>query len=111
MGELIQLSRNDKPLCPNVSGIGPINPQHELHNRLVDVLTETAEKDSDGELAPPADALYVAVAYGRVSDRMDLYRHSAATAGAAGFVKVEAWWWQCCVCGLVLPAQRWINHA
>ena len=106
MGELIRsLDDSGRPLCPNTLG-GPIDSRHEAHVRTLNAFYEAAEKDADGEMAPPVDASYHAAAYGAVSDRMYLYVEDASFTYRGQRVTVEAWYFRCLICGLVLSASR-----
>lgn len=99
------LNDSSKPLCPNATN-GPVHEAHMLRNRVLDRFYNAAEKDADGELAPPVDKAYCAAAYGPLSDDMELFTHLASFAHEGALVTVESWWWKCLVCGFVLPANR-----
>jgi hypothetical protein len=105
-GELIrELSDSDKPLCPNIGQ--PINAAHALRNRMLNAFYEAAEKNTDGDMTEPVDKAYYAAAYGfTTSDRMNLYRDSASFVRGREIVVVEAWYFRCGICGLILPASR-----
>lgn len=106
MGEIIRTLRDDsKPLCPRSTNL-PVAEEHMLRNRVLDAFYNAAEKDGDGEMAPPVDAAYHAAAYGPVNDRMDLFTTSASFLHQGAPVVVESWWFRCPVCGFVLPASR-----
>lgn len=104
---IVKLSpTDDGPLCPNAGGT-PANEAHMLRVRVVDAFYNAAEKDADGEMAPPLDAAYSAAAYGRDTGiRMDLYHEAVQGVVYGQIVTVETWWFQCHVCGLILPATR-----
>jgi hypothetical protein len=103
---LVSLPYNDRPLCPHDLAT-PANPAHQLHNRLIDAVHEATPHDEDGQpVTPELEAVAAAVTDGRVSARMRLHREAASgTAGGAPFL-VEAWFFRCDVCGLILPAGR-----
>lgn len=97
---------NDRPLCPNGAG-GPTNPAHELRVRLINAAYEASERDADGEYADPAvERVNTAIAYGERDDRMHLYVSEVAVDYGGRHVVVEAWFFRCPVCGLILPAGR-----
>lgn len=90
------------PLCPN--GLGdPVHEAHRLRVRALDAFYEAVEKNEDLEMPEPAERAYEA-ANSALTDRMDLFQHSSHfTSGNRSFI-VEAYWYRCRVCGLVLPA-------
>lgn len=96
---------NDGPLCPNSVG-EPMHEAHRLRVRVLDAFYEAADKDEDNEMPEPLERAYSAAAYGRVEDRMDLFAHSTGFLDGNRRVTIEAWWYRCRVCGLVLPANR-----
>lgn len=99
---LVEIVGGGGPMCPN--GMEPIHPAHALRVRITDAFYNAAEKDADGEMPPELEAAYTAATYGPgTGDRMRLYMESAAPANGPRRV-VEAWWFQCVLCGLVLPA-------
>jgi hypothetical protein len=69
---------------------------------------EATERDEDGEFTDPAvERAYTAIAYGEsVDDRMHLYVSEVSAQYGGAPVHVEAWFFRCPVCGLVLPANR-----
>lgn len=102
---IVKLAEFSKPLCPNIGFPG--SKEHEALVRTLNYFYDKAEKDSDGEIADPKlDKIYHDVAYKDMTNRMDLY------VDAAGFVHngvntvVEAWYFKCQICGLILPANR-----
>jgi hypothetical protein len=105
MGEIIRESM-ERPMCPN--GISePIHPAHRMRIRMLDAYSNAAERDADGEMAPPVDQAYYAAAYsGSTEDRMWLYREAAGFMRGRVHTLVEAWYFRCQICGLILPAQR-----
>ncbi|MBM0201883.1 hypothetical protein JNW90_01270 [Micromonospora sp. STR1s_5] len=106
MAEIVRnLSDHDKPLCPNQ--LGPGNVAHQIHNRTLDAFYNAAEKHADDEMPEPLDKVYKAASDGELSDRMNLLRHTTQVSLAPEeTVTVEAWWFQCPICGFILTAQR-----
>jgi hypothetical protein len=104
---LIDVLGSDGPLCPR-SALFPVDPAHALHNRHVDVVCEATPKDADGEPATPdLEAVNHAVSYGpRITERMRLYRSVVSALDHNGTVAVEALYFRCGICGLILPANR-----
>ncbi|WP_431728606.1 hypothetical protein [Verrucosispora sp. TAA-831] len=105
MGELVRtLSETDKPLCPNT---GPVaNEAHQTYTRTLNAFYDAADKNDDSEMPEAVEKAYQGAAYGRMTDRMDLFRYGVGFAQGSQYVRVESWWWQCRICGFVLPAQR-----
>lgn len=101
------IETQDGPLCP-YNGAPAINDAHRLRNQILDTAYDAAEKSEDSEFVDPSvDKVYNAMAYGsRAGDRMNLYRVSALAPNGGRAVAVEALWFQCPVCGFVLPAQQ-----
>lgn len=95
------------PLCPNDYG-DPQHPSHQLRVRFADAVHEATPRNADGEPASPElDAVNNAVAYGPTTDnRMRLYRATVQAMDVRGTVTVEALFFRCQICGLVLPASR-----
>jgi hypothetical protein len=100
-----ELTDSDKPLCPNIGW--PTNPAHQLRTRMLDAFYEAAERDADDEMPEPLDKAYHAAAYGpTTSDRMNLYRCSVSFLHHRKITTVEMWYFQCGICGLILPASE-----
>lgn len=96
------------PLCP-MSGLYQ-NDAHRLYNRVRDATYKAFKplQDDDGELPEDVDA-----AMGRllddINESMRLYTVSGGgvpPAGARRIVEARGAYWQCLVCGLVLPASH-----
>lgn len=95
------------PLCPN--SLPPVHPSHAVHTQMIDAAYEATPKDGDGEPATPElAAVNDAISYGpRSNDRMRLYRDLVSVADGRGLpVAVEALFFRCGICGLILPANR-----
>lgn len=106
---LIDIPTGDLPLCP--MSAGPVaSPAHQIVNRTLDGFYEAADRNADGEMPEPLDRAYHAAAHERMSDRMRLYVASANHITPAGFKTIEAYYFQCGVCGFVLPSTRVIEH-
>lgn len=91
------------PLCP-YGGAPAINDAHRLRTQILDAAYDAADKDENSEFVDPAvETVYSAMAWG--PERMGLYRASTLAANGGQAVGVEALWFQCPVCGFVLPAQ------
>lgn len=106
---LIELSTgHDGPLCPNAAG-NPAHPAHTLHVRMCDAAYEATPRDADGEpVTPELGKVSYELSYGSgTSTRMRLYR---AVVSAMDHryrpVAVEALYFKCGICGLILPANR-----
>lgn len=86
----------------------PIHPAHQQRNRLLDAFGEVAEKDGDGEyVSAEVEAAYSAAAYGPNSgSAMTLERQEAMGFVDGEMVIVDAWYFHCSTCGLLLPGQR-----
>lgn len=105
MGEIIR-EPIDRPMCPN-GFIEPIHPSHRMRIRMLDAFSKAAERDADGEMTEPVGKAYYAAAYeGPTEDRMWLYRETVGFMRGRGHIIVEAWYFRCTICGLMLPAQR-----
>jgi hypothetical protein len=92
------------PLCPRSGVIGPQHPLHALQVQMIDAAyAATPTRADNGEPADPAAGLVLdAVSASPPPGGMALYRAAVVAAGEA----VEALWFQCPVCGFVLPANR-----
>jgi len=105
---LIDLVMGDGPLCPNGFG-GVMSAEHATLRRVQNVAHAATAYDSDGEhVSPEAGRVTDAVHYGPETDgRMRLYRDVVSAASGTGLpVAVEALYFRCGLCGLVLPANR-----
>lgn len=95
-------------MCPR--GYGPgMAPEHEIRVRMIDAAYEATPRNDDGEpTSPELDRVNDAVAYGpQTDDCMRLYRDVVmAMDGTRGTVSVEALFFRCQICGLILPASR-----
>jgi hypothetical protein len=99
------LDRNG-PLCPQSIGTGVVSSEHvtatRFANRLFAVLKE--QFPDVGEAPHPvADAIYVKVVY--EDSGMRLY-HETATTVSHPISYMETYWWQCPLCGFVLPVAK-----
>lgn len=103
---LIDLS-SDGPLCPRSMSF-PIDPAHALAVQFADAVYGATPRGEDGELATPElEAVNHAVSYGPgTTDRMRLYRSVVSALDRSGPVAVEALYFRCGICGLILPANR-----
>lgn len=104
---LVTTFGNDEPLCPMSNGFD-VSPQAQLHafkNKLLDEFYGKFEKDDDGEfLNEESGKAYYEVAYeSRFNDRMKLFT-ATSTPLKEPTSYVEAFWYQCLVCGFVLSA-------
>ncbi len=98
------------PLCP--MEVGPFRaPQHATMDRVSDVVFHVMKPMVDeetGEAALAIEAVAAAARYGYDPNYvgMRLYRAEVSLAQmvAGGPPMVEAWYFQCQVCGFVLPA-------
>jgi hypothetical protein len=107
-GVVRTLSDSDLPMCPN-GMLRPIHEAHQLHTRMIDALYEATKpyENEDGELPEPLDKASTALSYGpTTADRMHLYFDRVGFMQGREHVMVEAWYFRCAICGLMLPAQR-----
>lgn len=96
------LDRNG-PLCPReMSAIN--DPAHQATRRVLDAFYMKAEVNDEGEFADPkVEEAYRAASYPNGRTGMYLYREGPyITANPPS--DVQAWYFQCPVCGFVLPA-------
>lgn len=100
------LSSDGGPLCP--ASMPPVHPSHAAMVAAQNAVYEATARDGDGEPATSElEKVGHAVSYSwRTSSRMRLYRDTASALSSRGVVPVEALYFRCLVCGLVLPAQR-----
>jgi hypothetical protein len=93
------------PLCPG--SFPPAHPSHAARNVVLNAVYTASPKNDDIEIQPESAATaYSAAAYGvdaRGGDRMRLYRDTAQPV-AAPLSYIQAWYFRCSVCGLILPA-------
>ncbi|SBW17858.1 hypothetical protein FDG2_0402 [Candidatus Protofrankia californiensis] len=89
-------------LCPKA--LPPAHPVHAVHTQTVIAVSKAAERDSDGELTPTGKAVHKAATNGFNSDRMRLYMASTSAIVSGQAIMVSTCWWQCHLCGLILPA-------
>jgi hypothetical protein len=100
---IVDINPQERPLCPNNGS--PQHPAHKLHNELIDIVSANTEHDEDFEVVQPeSDKINAAVAYGRFDGRMYLYKDSVSYIQGRTFMLVEAWYFRCNLCGLILPA-------
>jgi len=102
------LSDSDLPMCPN-GMVRPIHPAHSLRVTMIDAAYDVTKpyKDEDGELPEPLDKVSTALSYGpTTADRMHLYWDRVGFVQGGEYATVEAWYFRCAICGLMLPAQR-----
>lgn len=93
------------PLCPQ--SLPPVHPSHALRVALADAAFE-ASPQIDGDYATrDVEAINTALhnAAGG-SDGMSLYRDTVTALNTSGPTTVEALYFRCLTCGLILPAQR-----
>lgn len=95
-------------ICPQSCGPNA-NPLHELHVRVQNAAHHAAEpdQDEDGEYRTPiVDKVYSAVAYemGGWGTRMKPYAESVSGMLNGSYTTIQAAWFQCPICGLILPA-------
>jgi hypothetical protein len=104
---VIDLLHGDGPICPNAM-LEPIHPAHAIEVRMQNVVYDAIPRDGDGEpTTPELAAVNHEVNYGkRVSHRMNLYRDVVSALQGSLPVAVEALFFRCGICGLVLPANR-----
>lgn len=97
------------PLCPQGYG-DPMHPSHALHVRLSNVAHNASPKDADGFVEDGvAGDINHAINYGDVDNRMRLYRNTAWALSSRGTVAVEALYFHCATCGLIMPANRVVS--
>jgi hypothetical protein len=92
------------PLCPMSFQVP--NTLHQLYVGLQNAQYEALEpfRDEDGELPEDLDRALAKVNE-RYSDNMRLYTVSdAGLAVGGGYVSASGAFWQCLICGFVLPA-------
>jgi len=95
---LININPNDRPLCPNSGD----DPKHQFQNLLFDEAYKVAEKDENSDYVNAETAkIMIALAYGRYSNRMNLYRESVVTPRDR---IIQSWYFKCDTCNLILPA-------
>jgi hypothetical protein len=108
-GVVRTLSESDLPMCPN-GMMRPIHQAHQLRTTMINAAYEASKQyeNNDGELPEPLDKMSQALGYGpTTADRMNLYFDRVSFLDRGGeFVTVEAWYFRCAICGLMLPAQR-----
>lgn len=96
----IDINPNDKPLCPNMS-----HPKHLLHNQLLDEASNNMEHNEDHEIInEESQKVYSALCGGRFDGRMYLYKDSVTNYGRGYLEYIEAWYFKCYICELVIPA-------
>lgn len=84
-----------------------MHPSHALHVRLSNIAHEASPKDADGFVEEGiAGDINHAINYGDVNNRMSLYRDTAWARSGRGIVAVEALYFRCGTCGLIMPANR-----
>lgn len=100
------------PMCPQSHNLPIENPLHALAVQIGNKVYEAADKDSDNEIVPEHDKL-VNAAIDYDSSYMRLYRASSMVRpGGRGWqytkahplAYIVAWYFQCEICGFVLPA-------
>jgi hypothetical protein len=101
VGELLRTTSTT--LCPGE--LEPRHPAHQLQVSTLNAFHGAAEKDADGEIVPAAANAYNAAAY-PAGGAMRLYREKASTVADGRPIAVEALYFRCRICGLVLPAGR-----
>lgn len=98
----------ERPICPNQ--FFPIHPSHELHLKLRDAAIAAMDKDQYGkpvqlEQQLEQQRVYNAIVHNEQYDgRMNLYTMQVGY--DAGFASIEAWFFRCGVCGLIIAANR-----
>lgn len=103
-GIVRELSHTDKPMCPNVTS-GLMNEAHAIHVKTLNAFYNAAQKDENGELKnQDTENAYTAASYTVVNNKMDLYFARVSWFTGSSFRAVETYWFQCHICGLVLPA-------
>lgn len=114
MAELVrQLSETDRLLCPR--SMGPWHDAaHAVAVRFQDAVYDGLKpfRDEDGELPEGNEAGRAAddaVHGDLVTDRMWLMKDSTAFAYAGRYTTVETYWWECRLCGFVLPCTT-VSH-
>jgi hypothetical protein len=107
------IETDNGPLCPNTHVLPNQNALHSLATKIEDRVYQAADRLSDGEIVPEHEKL-VAAAANYDDSYMRLYRmETSIRPGGRGwqYVKshprayVVAWYFQCPVCGFVMPAQ------
>lgn len=100
------VDEQDLPLCPvYMSDRG--NELHRLAVRITDAFYDAAEKDADSEFVSPDVAKAYRAGDAASTERMPLYRAQVGYPEYEGAVPryyAEAMYFQCRVCGFVLPA-------
>lgn len=100
------------PLCPN--SLPPAHPAHQLAVTFQNAAYRATPRDADGEpTTPELAAVNMAVSYGEdTNDRMSLYR-DVVIARTDGYrtAAVEALFFRCLLCGLILPASRVLGRS
>jgi hypothetical protein len=99
---IIEQYPENKPPCPQ-SGIGggPIYPAHAVEITIADRVYAATPRDSDGEILPEFESVAMAASS---RSGMELYR-TEASPRHPGPNYYTATFFQCLVCGFVLPAQ------
>lgn len=102
---IVETLDKNGPLCPNESRVAR-HPAHAVADLFADRLNVSLErhigKDGEGQLVPAAEDIYDDVVYADHGMRLFL-----AEAQPVQDVRttVQAYYWQCPICGFVLPAQ------
>jgi hypothetical protein len=75
---------------------------------MIDAAYEATKEyeDDGGELPEPLDKVHQALSDGPGADRMRLYFMRVSLYATGDVATVESWYFQCSICGLILPAQR-----
>jgi len=104
---VIDLMYGEGPLCPN-SMLEPIDPAHIVAVRMANAVHDATPRDQDGEPTTAELAkVNSAVAYGPTTTaRMRLYRDVVSAMDGSMPTAVEALFFRCGICGLILPANR-----
>lgn len=90
-------------LCPQAYGPTP-SPLHRADVEAKDRLYNAIPHNEDGDFEPQFEEVYTKAIGGRDRSSMDLFREVVQSVGPAAGTVVEAWFFQCPVCGFVLPA-------
>jgi hypothetical protein len=114
VAELVRtLGDQERMLCPRSAGLGH-DPAHRLAVQFRDAVYDamTPYRDENGELPEDnavAQAMDEALHGSRVTNRMWLMRDTVGFLQGRRYTTVETYWWECRLCGFVLPCTA-VSH-
>jgi hypothetical protein len=99
---IIELPDHDRPICPNID-----SSLHRLHVKLIDAISEIAEKDEDGDFINSETVrIYSALAYGRFDSRLYLFREIVSPISLiTQRLSIQSYYFRCYICGFTVAAQ------